>query len=97
MADRWFRLPETTRELPDRNVAMPDLKGYDVDGWSGNKAHPDGAPYWVVRVHADAGTLDALSGESNVIELAGVPTEALNQMLGQTRDATGWERGFGIQ
>lgn len=96
MADRWFRLPELGNGSLS-NPLRPDLKGYSVDGWAGNTAHPDGAPYWVVRVYADTTTLDSLANESGVVELSSVPDTALNNMFGQNRTATEWESAFSIQ
>lgn len=46
MADRWFRLPETGDGSSD-DPYRPDTFGHDIDGYSGNTAHPDGAPHWV--------------------------------------------------
>lgn len=91
---RWFRLPETGDGSID-NPYRPDAKGYDVS-WTGNKAHPDGAPHRVVRVYADGETLDALADEQGVKDLSSVPTQALNNMFGQNRDDDGWNRAFQI-
>lgn len=97
MASRWYRLPETGSG-DDLDEIRPDLLDHadDVDGWSGNAAHPDGAPQWIVRVYGDDTTLDALAGEPQAVALDGVPVQALNEMLGQDRDADGWREGFRI-
>lgn len=94
--DRWFRLPEVGDGTVD-NAYRPDTKGYDIDGFSGNTAHPNGSPIWVVRVYADEATLDALAAESGVVELSSVPTDALNNMFGQNRTAAEWEEGLKIE
>lgn len=96
MASRWFRLPESG-DGSFTNPLTPDLYGHAVDGLSGTKSHPDGAPYWVVRVFADNSTLDSLASESGVVELSSVPTDALNQMFGQNRDAAEWKIAFKVQ
>jgi len=95
MPSDWFRFPETgdgTLQDPVR----PDTRGYDVD-YAGGKPDPNGPPQWVVRVYGDAATLDALADEPQVVRLDSVPVQALNQMLGQERDAEEWERDFRIQ
>lgn len=79
------------------DLIRPDLAGHDVDGWSGQKSHPDGgSKKWIVRVYGDEATLDALAAESTAQRLDSVPVDALNQMFGQQRDAAGWERGFNV-
>lgn len=95
-ANDWFRLPESGAGT-EADPSRPDLLGYDVDGWTGQKSHPDGgSKKWVVRVYADAATLDTLAAEAGAQRLDSVPVDALNQMLNQQRDAAGWERGFNI-
>ena len=96
MTDRWFRLPKTTDE--ETGTTKPDFKGHEdaIDGWSGNKPHPDGSPSWVVRMYADQSTLDALADESQVVALDGVPTQALNQMFGQNRSSSEWNESFKV-
>lgn len=96
MPDRWFRLPETGDGSND-NPIRPDTKGYDIDGFSGNKTHPDGSPYWVTRVYADTTTLDALANETDVVELSNVPKSALDTMFGQNRTKSAWKKAFNIQ
>lgn len=96
MISDWFRLPETgdgTTENPFR----PDLQGYDTGGWAGQKSHPDGGPPWVVRVYADQTTLDNLASDPDVQRYDRLPSQALNNMLGQDRDADGWRRGFAVE
>lgn len=96
MTSDWFRLPEAgsgTATDPPR----PDLFGHDVDRWSGTKQHPGGAPKWVVRVYADESVLSALANEPQAKRLSDLPVQALNQMLGQDRDAEGWRRGFNVE
>lgn len=95
MAERWFRLPETTGG-PDGDTIIPDTFGHDVDAQAGNAAHPDGAPTWVVRVRGTPDDLDALASEPQATELPDIPVQALNNMTGQQRDAAGWERGFKV-
>lgn len=96
MNSRWFRLPETGSGT-DSDPTRPDLLGYTVDGTSGNKSHPDGAPHFVVRVFADETTLDNLAGEPDAQAYDNVPTTALNQMFGQERDSDGWQSGFEVR
>jgi hypothetical protein len=71
--------------------------GYGIRGWSGNKARPNGAPWWVVRVYADSETLDALASKPRVKELSDIPVQALNNMFGQNRDKDGWRRGIQLR
>lgn len=96
MPSEWFRLPEAGTGT-EADPIRPDLLGYDVDGWAGQKSHPDGGVKWVVRVYAVQGTLDALAAESQAQRLDSVPVDALNNMTGEQRDAAGWERGFKIE
>ena len=96
MPDRWIRTTETTDDI---GGTTPDLKGYDVDGFAGNKRHPEGSPIWVVRVYADDATLDALVAEPQVSELSdGQVENALNNMsaTGAARSATEWNQAFRI-
>lgn len=96
MASDWFRL-NNAGDGTEKNPNRPDLKGHDVS-YSGNVTHPNGPPGWVVRVHGTEEELDALESDLSGSEkrLDNVPTEALNNMLGQNRDAAGWERGFSV-
>lgn len=96
MANRWFRLQEIGTGGFDDEY-RPDFSGHDVDGWTGNKSHPDGSPRWIVRVYADTATLDALAGEPSAQELSGVPTQALNNMLGANRTADEWKQNFRVK
>jgi len=92
MAERWFQL----REVGSGTVGDPYRPEYVESmglDYTGNKKAPDGAP-WLVRVYGTDSELDTLAGKSGATELLSVPTDALNQMLDQTRDAEGWERGF---
>lgn len=95
MSNRWYRLP-ASGDGTEGTPYAPDFKGHTVDGWAGNASHPNGTPKWVVRVYADTQTLDDLAAETNCVELSSVPVDALNAMLGQTRDADGWRRGFTV-
>lgn len=102
MSSRWFRLNEKeVQDSDDANITRkePDFHGYedDIDGYSGNTSHPEGAPQWVVRVYADDATLDALAAESGVVALDSVPTQALNNMFGQNRSASEWNDAFKIE
>lgn len=90
-----MRTQETGNNTPE-NPDRPDLKGYDVD-YTGNRAHPDGGLPWLVRVYGDSATLDALASETGVTELSDVPADALNKMLGQDRNDTGWNDGFRVE
>lgn len=95
MVNDWFRLPETgegTATDPHR----PDFHGHDINGWGGNKPHPDGPPKVVARVYGDESTLAALADEPGVQRLNNVPTETLNQMLGQERTAEAWNQSFRV-
>lgn len=94
--NRWFRLPETG-DGTAKNPYRPDLKGHDVDGWSGNESHPDGAPNFIVRVYADSAILDSLANESGVQKLSSVPTTSLNNMFGQNRTDSEWNNSFKIE
>lgn len=99
--NRWYRLGEMLVETVDGKARCPDLLGYadDIDGWSGNKQHPDGAPFWVVRVSADEAVHDELEDSltQGARALDNVPVEALNNMIGQNRDEDGWNRGLNAQ
>lgn len=96
---RWYRLNEIGDGVD--NPKRPDFNGFesDINGWSGNTSHPDGAPFWVVRVSADESVHDEL--EDSLTEdaraLDNAPVEALNNMLGQNRDEDGWNRGFNAE
>lgn len=96
MPSEWFRLPETGDGSTD-NLYQPDLYGYAVQGWAGQKSHPDGSPQWIVRVYADETTLSDLASEPNVQRYDRLPSQALNNMLGQDRNADGWRRGFAVE
>lgn len=95
MGSKWFRLPEAG-DGTDENPFRPDSQGFDIDGWSGQKSHPDGGPKWVVRVYAEQTTLDDLASDPNVQQYDRLPSQALNNMLGQDRTADGWRRGFAV-
>ena len=96
--DRWYRLNENEDDLGN---SMPDFNGYrdEIDGWSGNESHPDGAPFWLVRVSADESVHDELEDSltQDARALDNVPVEALNNMLGQNRDEDGWNRVFNVE
>ena len=95
---KWYRLNETEDALGD---PMPDFNGHrdEIDGWSGNESHPDGAPFWIVRVAADEPVHDELADSlaQGAQALDNVPVEALNNMLGQNRDEDGWNRGYNVE
>lgn len=97
MANDWFKLQQTGDGSID-NAHRPDFKGYDVDGFAGNEANPNGGPPWLVRVYADSATLDAIEADLSAGEqrLSSVPAQALNAMFGQTRDDAGWQDGFNV-
>jgi len=100
MANRWFRLRDTDTPLVGSgSVSRPDFEGYEdnIGAWSGNTAHPDGAPHWVVRVYADSSTLDGLASEAGVVDLGNVPVTALNEMFEQNRDEVGWQEAFRVE
>jgi len=92
--NRWYRLPETGSgtETDPYRPAYLDKDG--IEGWAGNKAHPNGSPIWVCRVHGSTDALDALADELQATQLSQVPTHTLNNIFGQDRDATGWREGF---
>ena len=98
--DRWYRLNEAV----DDDIGTerrPDFEGLgdEINAWSGNTPHPDGAPYWVVRVSADESVHeeleDSLSQDARALD--NVPVEALNNMFGQNRSEEGWNRVFNVQ
>lgn len=94
----WFRLPETG-DGTEGNSIRPDFLGHgaEIDGWSGQKSHPDGGAKWVVRVYGDAAALEALASEPKAQRLDNIPVQALNKMVGgEDRDAAGWRRGMRI-
>lgn len=91
----WFRLQGAGSGALD-DPYRPDFKGHDVDGWGGNKHHPDSGPPWVVRVYGDSSTLDSLAAEDGCQRLNSVPTDALNQMFNQNRTDEGWKEGFQV-
>lgn len=93
MPQRWFRLPETGSGTID-DPHEPDPLGYDIDGFSGQRSHPDGAPVFVVRVAADSTTLDNLANEPQATPLDQVPVNALNNMLGQNRTGEEWNNAM---
>jgi hypothetical protein len=95
MANDWFKLEEAGTGA-ETDPYRPDLKGYTVDGYSGNKTDPNGGPPWIVRVYADPSTLDALENdlEQGEQRFGNVPEDRLDAMFGQDRDASGWESGF---
>lgn len=94
MAERWFRLPEMGTGTMDDPLRPKYLDGLD---YSGRPEHPDGSPIWVVRVYGTTAELDDLASKQNAVELGGVPTDALNRMLGVNRTASDWERGFRVE
>lgn len=97
MPSDWFKLTAQGTGT-DTDPFRPDFKGRDVDGWAGNETDPNGGPPWLVRVYADPVVLDALESDLSGPEkrLPDVPAQALNAMLGQNRDAQGWNNGFRV-
>lgn len=95
MPERWFRI----REVGSGTITDPTRPDH-VDelglSYSGNAAHPEGAPKWIVRVYGTTAELDDLEGRPGVQRLPEIPTTALNQLFGQQRDAAGWTEGFDV-
>lgn len=94
MPNRWFQLRETgtgTEQDPYRPEYVQEM-GLD---FTGNKTAPNGAP-WVVRVYGTQTELDELANKPGVTEKSSVPTETLNKMLAQDRNADGWKQSFQI-
>lgn len=98
MPKRWFRLPTYEPEDYPYEPERPDLLGHedDVDGKVALREHPDGAPFWVVRVHADEDVLDALADEPKAVDLGDTPTGTLNKMKGRDWPGDEWEDRFRI-
>lgn len=95
MANRWFRIPETG-DGSEGNAYRPDyVKNMDLN-YSGNTAHPDGAPTWVVRVYGTSSELDTLASKQGVTEYSSVPKNALDQMFGQNREESEWNNAFEV-
>lgn len=92
MASRWFRVPVVD---VDAEGAVNSPKYSDLaDAFAGVPGHPDGSPAFVVRFFGDDAALDDIASKSDVIELDGVPVEALNQMVGVERTAAEWNDRF---
>lgn len=96
MANDWFRLRERG-EGSQSDPYRPELHGHDLD-YSGNKKHPDGAPFWIVRVYGTETEVDALETDLSNGEqrLRSVPVEALGAMLGQNKSIDEWEAAFDL-
>lgn len=96
MASDWFRLHETTDSY---GVPRPDLHGIAVANWGGDKSHPNGAPFWVVRVIGTEAALNALEDELSAGEqrLNKTPAKTLNTMSKQDRSASEWDKAFGVE
>jgi hypothetical protein len=89
MPSDWFTAPvaHTSTATPSTGSAHPDLRDYDVAGWSGIR---DGDEFFV-RIYADDATLNALAAESGVTRHDDVPVERLNRTTNNDRDASEWQ------
>lgn len=95
MPSKWFRLPETG-DGSEENPYRPDLLGYEIDGWTGNKNPDADAPIWYVRVYADESTIQALADEPRAQPLGYIPVSAMAAILGYRSSRSGIEARFAV-
>lgn len=86
MPDEWITTAQTGAGTVSDPI-RPDLKGYDVDGYSGHRRAS--SPRYVVRVYADVTTLEALTSETGVSVLpSSEAATEMNNMADTANDFT---------